>query len=153
MEHLQQQLTGLMADSERLARPQKPGIWNKRSKIVAGLVFAGLLAGCASQDMAPPVAQLARAEASIETAIQAGARDAAPLELQTAQRHLTEAQQANASEEYRRALWFAEKSEADADLAEAKARTEQAYLTVAELQEGIRVLEDELERSSELDAN
>lgn len=146
MEHLQQQAAEQEAARVRcLARflPSKAGA------LLSGLTFCALLAGCASQELAPPVAQMARAETAIESAIQAGARDAAPLELQTAQRHLSQAQEANASEGYREALWFAEKSEADADLAESKARTEKAYATVAELKEGIRVLEQELDRDYE----
>lgn len=121
--------------------------------ILFSIAACAFFAGCASQDLEPPVAQMARAEASIETAVQAGAREAAPLELQSAQRHLSQAQQASANEEYQEALWFAEKSEADAELAETKARTDRAYQTVAELKEGIRVLENELERQSPLDEN
>lgn len=135
MEHLQQQAPG-----RAVALHTKPKL------LIFSLTVGALLVGCASQELAPPVAQMARAETAVESAVQAGARDAAPLELQAAQRHLNQAQQANASEDYRQALSFAEKSEADADLAEAKARTEKAYSTVAELKEGIRVLEEELER-------
>lgn len=138
--------------SRPLARSLKTAFHCKGGGLIAAALLSGILAGCASQDLEPPVAQMARAEASIETAIQAGARDTAPLELQSAERHLSQAQLAVANEEYREALWLAEKSEADADLAETKARTERTYETVAELKEGLRVLEGELERESPLDS-
>lgn len=159
MGHLQQHLNGLVARSSAFIRFSAPSLHGKKihgkkiGSLLIGLSVGALLSACASHEMEPPVAQMARAETSIENAEQVGARDAAPLELQSAHRHLAQAQQASANDENRQALWLAEKAEADADLAEAKARTEQVYLTVAELQEGVRVLEDELERNSELDAN
>ncbi|MGQ9426698.1 DUF4398 domain-containing protein [Gilvimarinus sp. F26214L] len=113
----------------------------------AGLAVL-LLGACASQDMTRPVAQMTRAETAIENAIQAGARDSAPLELQTAERHFSQAEEANLNENFEEALMLAEKAEADADVAESKARTAQTYETVAELKEGIRVLQEELERST-----
>lgn len=148
MGHLQQRTAECVAG--------KPGSlcrWGQPRAVFLGIAACAFIAGCASQHLEPPVAEMARAEATIENALQAGAREAAPLELQSAQRHLSRAQQASANEEYQQALWFAEKSEADAELAETKARTERAYETVAELKEGIRVLEDELERQSPLDDN
>lgn len=132
----------------RGAERSRPVHW-----ILFSIVAGAVLTGCASQDLEPPVAQMARAEAAIENAEQAGARDTAPLELQSARSHLSQAQRATSREEYQEALWLAEKAEADAELAEAKARTDREYETVAELKEGIRVLEDELQRQSPLQEN
>lgn len=108
-----------------------------------------LLAACATQDVERPIAEMTRAETAIQNAIQAGAREAAPRDLQTAQRHLSNAQEASADEDFIEAKRLAEKAEVDAQLAEATARREESYETVAELREGIRALEEELERDGD----
>ncbi len=109
-------------------------------------VAAIFLGACATQEVERPIAEMTRAEAAIQNAIQAGARDAAPRDLQTAQNHFSQAQKASADEDYLEAQRLAEKAEADAQLAEATARSEQTYETVAELRESIQALEDEIER-------
>jgi hypothetical protein len=107
-----------------------------------------LLAACATQEMDRPVAQMTRAETTIQSAIEAGARETAPLELRTAQQHFSRAQEASSNEEYTQAFRLAEKAEADAQLAEAKARTAEAYSAVAELNKGIQALQEELQRET-----
>lgn len=130
-----------------LAR-EKLQAFGKSCRTIGLLGLAAVfLSACAGQQMERPVAQLTRAEAAIENAIQAGARQAAPVELQSAQRHFSQAQRASTGEEFAHASRLAEKAEADAHLAEAKARTEIAQANLAELQEGVRVLEEELQRS------
>ncbi|MEX1032741.1 MAG: DUF4398 domain-containing protein [Cellvibrionaceae bacterium] len=116
--------------------------------MIAALAAMLLLSACASQEIDQPVAQMTRAESAIQSAIQAGAREDAPMELQNAQTHFRQAREANADENYSQALQFAEKAQADADLAQAKARTAAAYETVAELEEGIQVLQQEIERGA-----
>jgi hypothetical protein len=106
-----------------------------------------LLGACAGQQMDRPVAQLTRVESAIENAVQAGARQQAPVELQSAQRHFSQAQRASSEQEFADAMRLAEKAEADAQLAEAKARRAMTENDLAELQEGIRVLQEELGRS------
>lgn len=118
-----------------------------RALCLLGLA-AVVLSACAGQQMERPVAQLTRAEAAIESAIQAGARQAAPLELQNAQRDFSQAQRASTEEEFAQAMRLAEKAEASANLAESKARAEMAQADLAELQEGVRVLEEELQRTT-----
>lgn len=120
---------------------------SKSCRHLGALILAtGLLTACATQDVERPVAQMTRAETAVQNAIQAGAREAAPRELQSAQRHLSEAQEASADENFLEAKRLAEKAEVDAQVAEATARSEETYETVAELQEGIRALEEELQR-------
>lgn len=120
----------------------------KSCRAIGLVALATLMLGaCAGQKMERPVAQLTRAETAIENAIEAGARQEAPLELQSAQRHFSQAQRASAELEFGDALRLAEKAEVDAHLAEAKARTAMAGNDLAELQEGIRVLQDELNRN------
>lgn len=133
-------------------------IYQNRSSLVAswvqGLRYlivlalgAGLLIGCAGPDMERPVAQMTRAEVAIQDATQAGARESAARELQSAQRHFGQAQRASTNEDFAEAMRLAEKAEADAELAEATARNATTQTTVAELKEGIRVLQEELDRS------
>jgi hypothetical protein len=110
-------------------------------------VVAALLGACASQQMERPTAEMTRAEAAIESAVERGARQAAPMELQSAQSHFSQAQQAVQQEDHAEALRHAEKAEVDAELAEAKARAARADDTLAELKEGIQALEQELNRS------
>jgi len=136
MESIQQKGSRLVAD------------WVRRLRYLAMLALGvGLLAACAGPEMERPVAQMTRAEAAIQDAIQAGARESAARELQSAQRHFGQAQRASTNEDFAEAMRLAEKAEADAELAEATARNAATQTTVAELKEGIRVLQEELDRS------
>lgn len=131
-------------------RGKKLQLASKTCRTLGALLVATIFLGaCATQEVERPIAQMTRAETAIQTAIQAGAREAAPRDLQTAQSHFSQAQQASAEEDYLEAQRLAEKAEADAQVAEATARSEQTYETVAELRESIQALEEELERDDE----
>lgn len=123
---------------------------SKSCRALGALAIAAfLLTACATQEVERPVAQMTRAETAIQDAIQAGARESAPRELQSAQRHFSRAQEAISEEEFLEAQRLAERAEVDAKVAEERTRTEETYETVAELQEGIRALEEELQRGVE----
>lgn len=116
------------------------------SVIAAAVLSALLLSACATQEMERPIAQMTRAETAIQNAVDAGARQAAPVQLQTAQQHFSRAEQASVDEEYLQAERLAEKAEADAQLAETIARNAEAQETIAQLEEGLRTLQEETRR-------
>ncbi|MTW03282.1 DUF4398 domain-containing protein [Duganella ginsengisoli] len=106
-----------------------------------------LLAGCASQK-APATADVAVSRAAVESAVSAGAADAAPAEMMSARAKVQEANQALAAKDYQRARDLAMQAQADAKLAQSKAGSAKASAAADALQENIRVLREELERAN-----
>lgn len=102
------------------------------------------LSACAS--VPPPTEQLAIARTTVSQAQAATATQHAPVELRAAQSKLDRAQAAMQREQYLEAKRLAEQAEVDAKFAWAKAETAKAQMAVAELEEGIRVLHQELQR-------
>lgn len=115
-----------------------------RSALVS-LCTLALLVGCASGK--PPEAEIARSNAAINDAVSAGANDLAPMELKAAQDKLGIVQKAMADKDFDRARMFAEQAEADAKLAETKARSAKAQKAAAAVQDDIRVLREEMNRA------
>jgi len=106
------------------------------------------LASCASK---PPVPneQLAVSKAAIEQAQRAQANEYAPVELRQAQDKLSQAQAAVQREDYDLAKRLAEQAEVDARHAETKSNSTKARNAVAEINESIQALREELERRGE----
>lgn len=118
----------------------------------AGLapVFAGallFLAGCASSPPAP-TEQLAVSTAAVEQAVSAGAPELAPAEFRAAREKLDRAHAAMATKDYAQARMLAEQAQADAQLAITKTRSVKAQKAAASLEEGRRVLREEIERKA-----
>lgn len=111
---------------------------------LAALAFIGL-AGCATTP--PPNEQMAVTRAAVADAVSAGAGDYASVDLRNAQDELDRANVAMGARDYERAKRLAESSEADANLAATRARSAKAQRAVAEVQESIRVLREELARA------
>jgi hypothetical protein len=105
-----------------------------------------LLAACASTP--PPVGQLAVSAAAIENAVGAGGPELAPVEMMSARENMKRASAAMADKDYDLARAYARAAEVDAKLAEANAESIKATRIAAELQEGTRVLREELERKT-----
>lgn len=112
---------------------------------IAGAVLLAM-AGCAS--LPAPTEQLALANAEVSQAQSAGSAEYAPVELRTAQSKLEQAQRAMQNKDYLQAKRWAEEAEVDAKLARTKTQSAKAQKTVAELQEGIRVLQTEIQRKT-----
>lgn len=111
-----------------------------------GLILSmAVLTACASTGT-PPVAELSRARASISQAESAGALRLAPVELMAARDKLGRAEAAVREERFAPARQLAEAAEADAVLAERKARAEKAQAAVAELERSNATLRQEIER-------
>jgi hypothetical protein len=104
----------------------------------AGLLAALLLAACAAVEVLP-AAEIAAAQAASTQADSAGAQRAAPVELLAAREKLEQADAAVREERFGDARRLAEAAEADAMLADRKARAAKAQSAA-----------DELVRSNEL---
>lgn len=97
----------------------------------AMLAVALTLGACASDPI--PSASLATARSAITEAEAAGAMQSAPVELLSAREKLDRAQNAVSEEQYVAAQRFAERAEADALLAERRARAMKAERAAQEL--------------------
>lgn len=107
---------------------------------------AMLVGGCASTPA--PVEQLAVSTAAVGRAGSAGGSEMAPAEMQMAREKLDLAKRAMVSEDFDSARRFAQQAQVDAQLAEARSRSVKARKAADELQEGIRVLREELNRKT-----
>jgi hypothetical protein len=104
------------------------------------------VAGCASTP--PPTAQMAVTDAAVSRAANAGGNEWAPNEMRMARDKLDRAKAAMNEHAYDQALSLAQESLVDARLAEAKADSTKAKKAADALQEGTRVLRDELDRKA-----
>jgi len=111
----------------------------------AGLVLSGALAlsGCSAGR--PPTADLAQATLAVQEADKSAAPQYAPAELHTARQELESAQRALREKAYTTARRLAERALVHAQLATAKAETEQARQAAAALQRSIDTLRQEAE--------
>jgi len=105
-----------------------------------------LATGCAGSKLPPP--DLSSPRSAIAEADQAGASESAPLLLRNARQKLQQAEAAAASDDMKRARFLAAEAAVDAELAAEMARAANAQAAVDELRESIRVLREEIERSS-----
>ena len=114
-----------------------------------GLILAAVLfvAGCASTP--PPTGPIATARAAVSAANSAGGNEFAPTEIKSAMVKLDAAEHAMVKKDYLHALWLAEESEVDAQLAEAKARSAKAQKVAETLREDSRVLRQEINRNAQ----
>lgn len=105
------------------------------------------VSACASSTP-PPRDELTRADTAIKQAEQAGAAEAAPLELREAKKNYQEASQisGNDKDDYVRAQRLAERAIADAELAASLARAKRAETIAGEVREGVQTLQQELNR-------
>lgn len=121
-----------------------------RLRPVAGLGLLVMLAACASGAERPDQ-DLARAEAAIGQAEQAGARQYGPMVLDDAREKLAQARAAVAEEEMLVAQRYAEEAALAADLAAAKARTGKSQRAVDQLEKSIAVLREEIARNERME--
>jgi hypothetical protein len=124
--------------------------WRRLRRGFALGLFAVLCAGCA--DTPAPTEQIAVSKNAVESASSSGGTEFAAVELRAAQDKLALANQAMSQKEYEQARLLAEEAQVDAKLAETKARSEKAQKAVQETQEGLRVLQDELNRNTQNNA-
>jgi septal ring factor EnvC (AmiA/AmiB activator) len=115
----------------------------------AGVVAITLLAlsGCASTPV--PTEQLAVSKTAVESATTAGGTEFAPLELKAARDKLEAANKAVAEKNNERAALLASEAQVDAKLAETKAESAKAQKAVAETQDNLRTMLQEVNRNSQ----
>ena len=118
----------------------------KSLKIMLCLAVIGL-ASCSAK-FPPPDSQVTMATSAISQAESIGAYDAAPVELASAREKLNQARQAMRTGDNLLAQRWADQATADANLAQAKARTAKSLKSVAEFKEGLRILQEEVDRAS-----
>lgn len=110
---------------------------------LASLLLAAALTGCASAP--PPDVPLALSQSAVDRAAGSAATDA-PEELASARDKLARARLAYAAKNYTEAHQLAEQAEADAGLAEARARSVRADRALAEVRAGVRQIRQEGQR-------
>lgn len=120
---------------------------SRRTVMTAALSLVALLGACASKGISP-VAELTTARASIAQAESAGALDAAPVELLAARDKLGKAEASARAERFDEARRLAARAEADAELAERKARAVKAQAAATELARSNDLLRAEIERKT-----
>jgi hypothetical protein len=126
----------------------KEGFMMRRVYVLAG--FSVLLAGCASDPLAP-TDSVQLAEQAINKAEDERAVEYAALEMRSAREKLTlarEAVQKRTDEDTQRAERLAQEARADAEYAQAKAELAKAQAVNNELKRGVQTLEQELDRST-----
>lgn len=123
----------------------------KATQIMTGIGMAAALAfltsGCAS--LPPPTAQMAVSKAAIDNASNAGATELAPLQLRSARDKMDAAERAISAQDYMLAKQLSEEAEVDAQLAFITSRSLKTQRSAQELQEGNRVLRQEIDRNTQ----
>jgi len=116
---------------------------------IAILTVAGALAtlGCGSMKT-PATASVAVSNAAVDNAAGAGGAEFAPVEMSTARSKMALANKAMAAKDYKLANDLAMQAQADARLAQGKADSARAKAAADALQDDIRVLREELDRTS-----
>jgi len=105
------------------------------------------LSACGTK-VQPPDFQVTQATTAVSQAESVGAYESAPVELEAARAKLAQAKQALQQMDNLTAQRLADEATADANLAEAKARTAKSRKSVEALKEGIRTLQEEVDRKS-----
>lgn len=119
---------------------------NLLRKLACGAAICALTA-CTSSQKAPATADVAVSKNAVENAVASGAADLAPAEISAARDKMLRANQALAAKDYALARDLATQAQADAKLAQSKARSARATAASDALQEDLRVLREEVERA------
>jgi len=105
-----------------------------------------LTVGCTSLKT-PATADVAVSKAAVDNAAGAGGAQFAPVEMNAAREKLALANKAMLAKDYKEARALANQAQADAKLAQSKASSVKAQAAADVLQDDIRVLREELDRS------
>ena len=111
---------------------------------VSGLMVTlfAALGGCAS--VAVPTEQVELTRNAVSRAVTADATQFAPVEMKSAQDKLYKVERALGEQDFAQARLLAEQAEADANLAERKARSLRTQQQLEEARQGIEVLRQEM---------
>lgn len=117
------------------------------TRTAAALLALGALAACSSTPA--PTEQMAVTRTTVNRVAAAPAvATAAPVELQQAREKLIQAEKAMTAEDYRTARRLAAEAEVDARVAETRADATRNAASLAQMQDSIRVLQEEINRRS-----
>lgn len=121
----------------------------RQMMLMAGVTVIStiLIAGCAS--IPAPTEQIAVSRAAVNNALSAGSNEFAPVQLKSAMEKMDAAERAMADENYVLARQLAEQAQIDAKLAGTMARSTKAQKAADALQEGSRVLRQEIDRQAQ----
>ena len=119
----------------------------KQWLVALSVAAAAITVGCSSLKT-PATADVAVSKAAVDNAAGAGASELAPVEMNSAREKLARANKAMAAKDYPQARDLAAQAQADAKLAQGKANSAKAQTAADAVQDDIRVLRDELDRSS-----
>lgn len=103
------------------------------------------LAACSSTPK--PQTEIALSNAALQNAEIAGAQNLAPIELRKAKEKQALADSAYSRESYKTAKQLSEQAAVDAELAKVKSEAEKSRLAVKEVEDSIRLIRTELDRS------
>lgn len=120
---------------------------SKLGLIITGAAMVILSAGCSSMKT-PATASVAVSNAAVANAAGAGAAEFAPVEMNAAREKMARANKAMADKDYELANDLANQAQADAKLAQSKAGSAKAQVAANALQDDLRVLREELDRTS-----
>lgn len=115
-------------------------------KLGVAAASAFLIFGCAG--IPAPTEQMAVSKVAVTNATSAGGNEFAPLLLKSAMDKMDAAERAMTAENYLQARQLAEQAQVDAQLAATTARSAKAQKAGAALQEGNRVLRQEIDRNA-----
>lgn len=116
-------------------------------RTAAATLALGALAACSSTPA--PTEQMAVTRTTVNRVAAAPAvATAAPVELQQAREKLIQAEKAMTAEDYRTARRLAAEAEVDARVAETRADATRNAASLAQMQDSIRVLQEEINRRS-----
>lgn len=115
-------------------------------KVLCGAAVITMV-GCSSMKT-PATASVAVSKAAVDNAAGAGGAEFAPVEMNSAREKMALANKAMVAKEYKLANDLAMQAQADAKLAQGKANSAKAQTAANALQDDIRVLREELQRTS-----
>jgi hypothetical protein len=118
-----------------------------KTQWMLGVASIVLVASCASTN--PPNQKLTETDMVIQAAEAAGGTEFAPLEMREASRKLELARESVKAKKFIQAERQADEARVDAELAHVKAQSAKAQKAAADLKESIRVLQEEIRRSSQ----
>lgn len=119
---------------------------SKQWFVVLSAAAMAVTVGCSSLKT-PATADVAVSKAAVQNAAGADGMEYAPVEMNAAREKMVLANKALADKDYERASELANQAEADAKLAQSKANSAKAKAAADALQEDVRVLRDELNRT------
>jgi Domain of unknown function (DUF4398) len=121
---------------------------NTRLSLFKGAMALSLLAATAAYANGVPDETIAVAKVAVQRAEQAGAPQAAPVELASARDKLARAEKANADHQGKPAMALADQATIDAQVAEAMAQRDRAAKAAAEFDASMLALRQESNRNT-----